>query len=304
MPKAKPGAISLPFCHVNVFTPVPFAGNPAGVICGSRAFRDEEMLLLAREIGLPGNGFIWPADTRPGEFHARFFTPVREVSLSGHTALACSHVILAELEAGASLSSVTLLTRTSRLTVVREEGKLWLTMPLPTLRDFPRSRGEAAEVLDLKPSALREGLPLQLTPENDLLIPLAEVDTVLRITPNSAAVADFGKRVGVRGLFPFGLESREDEVRTYSRFFAPHFGIPEDIATGSVHGPLMIYLWRNGLIEAHDGQAAFVGRQGEALGRGSRLYVDLQVTEQAPQRVRVGGEVVTVLKGAITPPTT
>jgi len=96
----------LPFYHIDVFTRVPYQGNPASVLVGTAAFAEQQMQVIAREIGLPGNGFVWPVPGELDTFHIRFFTPQREVSLSGHTSLACAHALGSTASAGVSRSTI------------------------------------------------------------------------------------------------------------------------------------------------------------------------------------------------------
>jgi hypothetical protein len=92
-------------------------------------------------------------------------------------------------------------------------------------------------------------------------------------------------------------ETVEKGSATHCRFFAPHFGIPEDIVTGSVHSSIGVWLLDAGLLHADGALAAFTAEQGDGLGRPGRLSVELQVRAGAVTRVRVGGSAVTVLSG-------
>lgn len=82
-------------------------------------------------------------------------------------------------------------------------------------------------------------------------------------------------------------------------FFAPHYGIPEDPVTGSVHASLAMWLWQAGLLTVNGDVATFQAEQGDFLGRPGRLGVELHVVDGQPARVRVGGQAVTVISGSI-----
>jgi predicted PhzF superfamily epimerase YddE/YHI9 len=71
-----------------------------------------------------------------------------------------------------------------------------------------------------------------------------------------------------------------------SRFFAPGVGVDEDPVTGSAHCTLAPY-WAERL-----GQSKLVGRQ--ISERGGTVRV-----EAAGERVHLGGQAVTVVKGTI-----
>jgi trans-2,3-dihydro-3-hydroxyanthranilate isomerase len=293
---------SLPFYHIDVFTQVPYQGNPASVLVGSTAFDDRQMRMIAREIGLPGNGFVWPAPGERQAFHSRFFTPQQEVSLSGHTSLACAHAILSTGSSAGLPATVTLRTRTARLTVQRQDARLWLTLPLPSLRSYAGAVRDLATVLQLTGQDIRQDLPLELSPENDLLIPLGDRVEITQVVPDLRAMAALGRREGLRGFCVFTTVTRDPTVQVHSRFFAPHYGVAEDAATGSVHGPLAVYLWRCGLVRPRGSLVTLVGKQGEVLGRSSRVHVEVVLAGGIPRQVRVGGEAVTVMSGTLELP--
>ena len=90
---------------------------------------------------------------------------------------------------------------------------------------------------------------------------------------------------------------------THPRFFASAVGIPEDPASGSVHAALGVWLGESGLLRAAgDDVPAFRAEQGDFLGRPGRLAVEVHLAGGAARRVRVGGQAVTVLSGALPCP--
>lgn len=97
-------------------------------------------------------------------------------------------------------------------------------------------------------------------------------------------------------------ETLELTSTTHTRFFAPHFGVPEDIMTGSAHAALGTWLAAAGLLEPGDDAVRFVGEQGDGLGRPARLLVEVARAGGRPTRVRIGGAAVTVLSGALRLP--
>src|SRR5262249_60084343 len=90
-------------------------------------------------------------------------------------------------------------------------------------------------------------------------------------------------------------ETVEPESATHSRFFAPHYGIPEDIVTGSVHSSIGLWLLEAGLLRPAGTMVEFSAEQGDGLGRPGRLRVELRVHDGVVDRVRVGGTAVTAL---------
>jgi PhzF family phenazine biosynthesis protein len=140
------------------------------------------------------------------------------------------------------------------------------------------------------------------TPDHDLLVPVAGLDVLTSLRPNLQALGEVATHAGLRGICLISREALEADSATHSRFFAPHFGIPEDIVTGSVHSPIAVWLFRAGLLHADGALVAFTAEQGDSLGRPGRLRVELQLQDGEVARVRVGGSAVTALEGSIAVP--
>ena len=90
--------------QVDVFTEVPFAGNPAAVVLGNPDLDDSLMQAIAREMNLSETAFVGEPNGE-GEIPVRFFTPRQEVPLCGHATLA-AHYVRAR-ERGESTGSTT-----------------------------------------------------------------------------------------------------------------------------------------------------------------------------------------------------
>lgn len=279
------------FVHVEVFTDTPGLGNPAGVVISSAPIDDEAQRRWAETVRHPGNGFLWPAGD--GAYHARFHTPGREVGLSGHTALACAHAALTTLEPAAD--HVVLRSRTTDLPVARRSGALWLTLATPRLEPLAAPLPAISAALGLPPDAgFRAEIPVMRTSDGDLLLPLAEDVDPVALVPDFDALAAIGTGLGTRGFFVYSLTAHAADADIQSRFFAPHIGLPEDVATGSVHAPLAAYLWRLGRTRGSGPTVEVVGEQGAALGRPCRVRVELAFEGGSLARASVGGAVVTL----------
>ncbi len=191
------------FFHIDVFTRVPGQGNPAAVVVGAGAIPDREKQMIARELGLPGTGFLWSDPDRsdaeePNTFRVRFFTPEREVSLSGHTALASAHAFFSFLGEDLPLDALRVRTRSETLTVERDGAWLWLTLPPPALAPYGGAPREVCQALGLGEDDLRRGVPLELSREPDLLIPLSPETDIGRVTPDPRALVAKGSRLWIK----------------------------------------------------------------------------------------------------------
>jgi len=116
----------------------------------------------------------------------------------------------------------------------------------------------------------------------DYLVEVDSEETVRKLAPDFTAL----KKVGARGII-VASRSRAAAYDFVSRFFAPGSGVDEDPATGSSHCCLGPY-WARKL-----GKTDFLAYQASARGGVIRVCV-------AGDRVKLGGQAVTVLRGELT----
>ena len=292
----------IPIVQVDAFSERPFGGNPAAVVLDAQGLSDEQMLAIAAEMRVAGTAFLSPASGAGADWRLRWFTPTREIAYSGHTTLAAVHALI---EAGRLRNNhVVFETQSGPLSASVVAGKarrlIWLEPKVPALHPFTGPLTHLRESLGLAGGA--GWAPAATTPDHDLLIPVAGLEALRALTPHMATLADVATHVGVRGVCLVSRETVDEGSATHCRFFAPHFGIPEDIVTGSVHSSIGIWLLEAGLLHPDGALAAFTAEQGDGLGRPGRLRVELQMDGGAVARVRVGGSAVTVLAGSIAVP--
>jgi predicted PhzF superfamily epimerase YddE/YHI9 len=267
-------AVPQPIVHVDAFTAVPFAGSPAAVCIMPAARDDAWMQHVAREMNLSETAFVVPRSgaAGAGDFELRWFTPTVEVDLCGHATLASAHVLWENGQIDAA-ATARFHTRSGLLTAARR-GE-WIEL------DFPATPDRAID----PPAGLVEAVgarPRYVGRSRfDFLFELDDETAVRNVRP------DFGR---LRGFAAHGVivTSRADDaaVDFVSRYFAPAFGIDEDPVTGSTHcclGPF----WNRRL-----NKQAFVARQVSARGGVLKVALD-------GDRVRLGGQAVTVLRGEL-----
>jgi PhzF family phenazine biosynthesis protein len=288
--------------HVDAFAERPFGGNPAAVVLDAERLDETAMQQIAAELNLPGTGFVLPPTRPDARWRVRFFTPLREVGFSGHTTLAVAHAMVegGGLQPGEQAG---LDTRGGllELEVQRDEGRLlfWLRPPLPVLRPLSGPLEPLLELLRLPPDGLARWAPAAVTPEADLLVPVTRLERLREIAPDMARLGEMARRRGLRGLCAVSRETIDGLSLTHSRFFAPHFGIPEDIVTGSVHAAIGVWLLEHRQIRPVGDRIRFTGEQGDGLGRPGRVEVELQLAGGKLLRASVGGRAVTVLSGEL-----
>jgi predicted PhzF superfamily epimerase YddE/YHI9 len=266
--------MGLAIYQVDAFTARPFAGNPAAVCPLPAACFPEAgwMQALALEMNLSETAFL----VRRGEgaeYALRWFTPAIEVELCGHATLASAHVLW---ETGAVAAAVPIRFHTLSGVLGAARRGEWIEL------DFP---AEPASGLTEPPPGLRDLLgasPVWVGVNRfDLVVELEDEAAVRSLAPDFrrlAALPYRGLLVTARGAVP-GYD-------VVSRFFAPASGVNEDPVTGSAHCCVGPY-WSGRL-----GKNPLVGYQASARGGVVRM-------ELAGDRVRLGGQAVTVLRGEL-----
>jgi len=231
--------------RLSAFTDDPASGNPAGVWVGDELPDAATMQKIAAEVGASETAFVAPSTGT--DRIVRYYSPEVEVSFCGHATIATGVG-----KAEASLVSVD--------TQYKSVSSELLDEALTALRwsgdDLDRS---------IAPAVAYAGawhLVLAVNSAGRL----AELDY------------DFEKLKAImlrENLTTLQLVWREEEFLFHSRNPFPIGGIVEDPATGAAAAALGGYLRDAGIISA---PATLIIRQGEAMGRPSRITVDIPVS--------------------------
>lgn len=256
--------------QVDAFTNKPFSGNPAAV-CMLDAPADETwMQNMAGEMNLSETAFLYREDDG---FRLRWFTPAVEVDLCGHATLASAHILW---ESGYLWPAEKALFHTRSGLLTAERNGLWIEL------DFPSTPPEETEPLPGLVEALGVDPVFVGKSKYDFIIQVGTEEEVRCVQPAFESL----RSIPARGVI---LTSLADD-RGYdfvSRYFAPAFGINEDPVTGSAHCCLAPH-W-----SSVTGKDKFVAYQASARGGEVRARL-------AGDRVILGGQAVTVLRGELT----
>ncbi len=295
----------IPVKLVDAFTRSLFGGNPAGVVSDARDLSEEQMQLIAREIGFSETAFV--TGGRDGEFDVRFFTPTREVDLCGHATIATFWVLAEEGVLDLSRGEITCVQNTRAGSL---EVQVWGAKGRPNLvvmEQRPPSvqsrldwEEPLPEILGLERTSLRDmpvprvvstGLP-------DLIVPVESRDILWNLTPDIDALEDFCLRRDIISVHCFTVDA-EEGFDAHCRDFSPAVGIPEEAATGTASGATAAYMiWEDMLpINPETKDITITLEQGRVLGRPSQISCRVELENRAPIGVKVGGAAVTFLEG-------
>ena len=292
---------TIPFVQADIFATRPFGGNPAGAVLDADEVGADEMQAIAAETRLAGTAFVTRTPLPGHAFRLRYRSPIRELTYSGHTTLGAVHALL---EAGRIGPGVTVFdTPVGSLPVTVEPRAggtvMWLAPTVEPPRPLPMPLPPLLAALGLGPDLVGRWAPPVVTRDTDMIVPVAGLAALHALRPDMDALGALATAHGLRGTCVVSRETAEPGSRTHCRFFAPHYGVPEDIVTGSVHSPLALWLAEAGALPLTGGRAAFTAEQGDIVGRPGRLQIEVEGAGTAAPRVRVGGTAVTVLKGTL-----
>ena len=295
-----------PFQQIDVFTAVPYRGNPVAVVLDGSGLDDAELQRFARWTNLSETTFLLPPTEATADYRVRIFTPGGELPFAGHPTLGSCH---AWLKAGGQPKSAAQVVQqcAAGLIPIRREGQrlAFAAPPLKRSSPSPAVLANVAAALGLKAQQI---VAAQLLDNGPVWLGLLldEVDTVLALRPDHRALKELGQKVGVaavaRAPETIGLIARSNrEARAFAgsapgtvalevRAFAAPIGVEEDPVTGSLNASLAQWLIADGHLPEH-----YLAGQGQCLGRDGRLSVERDASGQ----VWVGGDSIACIDGTV-----
>lgn len=278
------------FRLVDVFTPVPFAGNQLCVVSDPPAGLDATtMATLAQEIGFSETTFV--TGVRDGGYDVRIFTPDAELPFAGHPTLGTAFTLASEDRVGS------LVVQTSAAGDVPVEvdlpgGMAWMEQLAPSFGHGLDDRAAVAWAAGLEPEDLVDGLPVVAgsTGLPHLMVAVRDEAALRRARRDDAGCRQVCEAGEAESLYLFTVRGDGDVM---ARMFDRGANIGEDPATGSAAGPLGAYLAMHALAGL---PGTVVVAQGEMVGRPSFLHVDVHPQGDSFS-LRVGGGVRIVGEG-------
>jgi PhzF family phenazine biosynthesis protein len=245
-------------------------GNPAGVWIGDALPDAKFMQAIAKEVGFSETAFVAPVCG--GERIIRYYSPEAEVSFCGHATIATG-VVLGQSEGEGTYR---LSTAVGEVPVTARRADGAFVASLTSVE--PRHKPVPVRLLDAVLSTLgwtQKDLDDAIPPATayagawHLVLAARNADRLATLAYDFDALKALMLQ---NDLTTLQLVWRENDSLIHSRNPFPVGGVVEDPATGASAAALGGYLRDAGIIEA---PFSFTIRQGEAMGRPSRLSVDV-----------------------------
>lgn len=283
---------SLEFLHLNVFCDEPFGGNGLPVFPSSQGLTVKQMLTITQELRQFESVFLAPGSSGR-HFSARIFDLFEELPFAGHPLLGAAvalHALADETDAATWHFSlpvkqvdvdVTPLGH-GRFVATLDQGK-------PEFGSIVMDLEALAKALSLSTEDIHPDFPPQVISTGLKYLVVPVLTEVLHRTRHACNLTSFFQDLGAQ--FVVVLDVQNLEIRHWN-----NDGIIEDIATGSAAGTIAAYFLTYGAMSPGE---TITLSQGRFVGRPSRLTISGETDGSTVSRVRVGGGVCLVGRGAL-----
>jgi PhzF family phenazine biosynthesis protein len=324
-----------PFTQVDVFTAVPYMGNPLAVVLDGTDLGDDAMQRFAHWTNLSETTFVLPPTPEGAaagaDYRVRIFTPGGELPFAGHPTLGTCHAWLAHggqpRESGVVRQECAVGVVALRQLEGSANGRMAFAAP-PLTRRTPDALhlAQVLAALGLVPAQVRAAQSLNNGPEWLGLL-LDSPDTVLALTPDHALLKALNQKVGVAALTRSGtaadsaeadsllIARSSREARAFSHapvataspvppvtthndepdLWVRAFAAPVGVAEDPVTGSLNASLAQWLMADGHLPDH-YLATQGQVLGRDGQVLLSRDATGQ----VWVGGDVAPCIQGTVT----
>jgi trans-2,3-dihydro-3-hydroxyanthranilate isomerase len=293
--------------QVDVFTDRALTGNSLAVFLDGRGLSTEHMQALAREMNLSETTFILPGDAAAEKtrgVRVRIFTVQEELPFAGHPTLGTAFVLRGESAASVAPEEVRLDLNVGTVPVRFTQEPAHpvfgeMTQKNPEFGAI-HNVGDVARLTGLNPADFDDSAPIQTvsTGVPFTIAALCSLKTLQNLRLDLDRSAEYLARGGGKFFYFVCRETVDPKARLHARMI---FYNGEDPATGSAAGCCAAWMVAHG-VAASDERVLI--EQGLEVHRPSSIFV--RATKQDNRQdnqvvnVRVGGNCVEVLRGAVT----
>ena len=303
-------AKKLRFIQLDVFSSVPLEGNPLAVFPDGRGLSDDEMQAIAREMNLSETTFVLPREASVDKergVRVRIFTVQEELPFAGHPTLGTAFALRGNSKANEirlDLNVGTIPVRFEQNSrVSKKQGDLGhpgdgafgeMTQTEPVFGSI-HDRKKVADTSGIPLDDIESALPIQTvsTGVPFTVLPIRDLEAMRQLNINHARAAEYLSATGGKFFFCVTRETVDPTARLHARML---FYNGEDPATGSASGCAAAWMVKHGVAQPDE---RVMIEQGIEMKRPSRIFVRASRRNDKVVNVRVGGNVVEVLRGEL-----
>jgi trans-2,3-dihydro-3-hydroxyanthranilate isomerase len=289
----------LPFVQLDVFSNRLFEGNPLAVFLDGRGLSDEEMQALAREMNLSETTFILPREAAVESargVRVRIFTVQEELPFAGHPTLGTAF----QLRGSTGMREVALDLNVGKVPVRFEEkpgqpvfGEMTQIDPKFGERHDREAVVRACGLVD---GDIDPSLPIETvsTGVAYTVVPIRGLKIMSTLHVDMRGSQEYLDRSEGKFFYFVCRETVDPAAKLHARMM---FYNGEDPATGSAAGCAAAWMVAHEVARADE---RVLIEQGVEMKRPSRIFVRASRKDDRVVNVRVGGNVVEVLRGEVS----
>jgi len=287
------------FVQLDVFSSRAFEGNSLAVFPDARGLSDEEMQIIAKEMNLSETTFIFPGDAateRERGVRVRIFTVEEELPFAGHPTLGTAFF----LRGNTGVKEVALDLNIGKVPVAFEEVAGQPVFGEMTQKDpvfgMEHDREEVLRIAGLRDGDMDPSLPVMTvsTGMPFTMVPVRGLDAIRRLNIDQRAAAEYLRKTEGKFFYVVTPETVDPSGRLHARMI---FYNGEDPATGSAAGCCAAWMVACGVAKPDE---RVLIEQGIEIKRPSRIFVRAGKKDDRVVNVRVGGNVIEVLRGELS----
>lgn len=282
-----------PYRVVNAFgiAGIPFSGNPAGVVMDADGLDDATKQNIARQLNLVDTTFVGKSDK--ADFRFRYFTPQKELPVTGHPTIAALGVLL-DTGVLAPNAKVRIETAGGDIDAWLDDGRIWVSQPPARFRPLRCGAGELADAIglaadDIVSSPVPEVSDVGL---GHIIARIKDVETLRRARTDIEKLVPVCTASGAREAQIFAVDT---DGTIHTRNLCPRTG-EEDPACGNGNAALGAWMAKHG--QLNPGQRLSLS-QGAVVDRPSCVHIERQTDSGDQISIAVGGIACLMAEGCL-----
>jgi PhzF family phenazine biosynthesis protein len=292
------------FKQIDVFTTIPFEGNPAAVVFGAENLTTKEMQTIAKEMNLSETTFVLPPKIPKADYRVRFFTPRDELPFAGHPTIATALAVIEEgllfknqiptlIIQECAIGTISVLVEKQNnglFFMMNQASPQWLTTEISQQNSALMLGCELEAIMNLPAEVVSTGVPW-------LIIPVNSLQVIKTLKPDMFLIEKICKGIGAYGITTFCMDAEYQGHQVHARSFAPGAGVSEDPVCGTGNGSIAAYIAKYNLL--HKQLFNYLSEQGAEVGRPGLIMVKVQPENGEIPGIQIGGQAVKVIEGEL-----
>jgi trans-2,3-dihydro-3-hydroxyanthranilate isomerase len=287
------------FVQLDVFSSRPFEGNSLAVFPDARGLSDAEMQLIAKEMNLSETTFVLPrhaAVEREHGVRVRIFTVEEELPFAGHPTLGTAFALRGSTGAKEVVLDLNVGSVPVRFEEIAGEPVFGEMTQKDPVFGLEHDREAVVRIAGLRDGDIDPSLPV-MTVSTGLpytMVPLRGLEAIRRLNVDQRAASEYLSKTDGKFFYFVTRETVDPSGRLHARMI---FYNGEDPATGSAAGCCSAWMVACGVAQPDE---RVLIEQGIEIKRPSRIFVRAGKKDDRVVNVRVGGNVIEILRGELS----